>query len=357
LDASKTTNLRTVAVPPSTFVQPGATGRRPDGLNVLAEQEHAIREPRREPHALAVAHNPGDRIFRWVTTAFAALVILTLLLMLGVLVKQSWLSVSSFGATFLTRDTWDPVRNIYGARPAILGTLYTSFVALLLAGAVGILVAIFLTEMAPLRIRRSLGFLVELLGAVPSIVYGLWALFVLVPLVRNYIQPLLVDHFGNTPFFSGYPLGLGVFTASLILAIMILPTIASISRDVLGAVPNAQREAMLALGATRWEATWKVVIPYARSGIIGSLILALGRAIGETMAVQMVIGNTLTISASLFNLGTTMPATLVTQFSEATGDLYTSALMEIGLILLVLTVLINAAARLLVWSVTRRYRA
>ena len=186
--------------------------------------------------------------------------------------------------------------------------------------------------------------------------YGLWAFLVLVPIVRQYIQPPLVDHFGNTPFFSGYPLGLGIFTATLILAVMILPTIAAISRDVIAAVPNQQREAMLALGATRWETTWKVIIPYARSGIIGALLLGLGRAVGETMAVTMVIGNNQSISPSLFGLGTTMPATIVNQFTEATGALYRSSLIEIALILMAVTVILNAAARLLVWSVTRKFK-
>ena len=195
--------------------------------------------------------------------------------------------------------------------------------------------------------------MVELLAAVPSIVYGLWALIVLVPLVRDHIQPPLIDHFGNTPFFSGYPIGLGVFTASLILSIMILPTIASISRDVMLAVPNSQRDAMLALGATRWETTWKVVVPYARSGIIGAIVLALGRAVGETMAVQMVIGNTQSFNLSLFNFGTTMPATIVNQFTEATGETYLSALIELALILMIVTIILNAIARLLVWRVTR----
>jgi phosphate transport system permease protein len=215
------------------------------------------------------------------------------------------------------------------------------------------MIAMFLTEIAPRRLRFPLGFIVELLAAIPSIVFGLWALFVLVPLVRDYVQPPLVDHFGNTPFFSGYPLGLGVFTAALILSIMILPTIASISRDVMLAVPNSQRDAMLALGATKWETTWKAVIPYARSGIIGAIVLGLGRAVGETMAVQLVIGNTQAINLSVFNTGTTMPATIVTQFLEATSNLQTSALIEIALILMIVTLVLNAIARLLVWRLTQ----
>jgi phosphate transport system permease protein len=216
-----------------------------------------------------------------------------------------------------------------------------------------VLVAIFLTEFSPLWARFGLGFLVELLAAIPSIVFGLWALYVLVPLVRDQVQPFFIGHFGNTPFFTGYPIGLGIFTASIILAIMILPTIAAISRDVMRAVPNSQRDAMLALGATRWETTWKIVVPYARSGIVGGVVLGLGRAIGETMAVQMVIGNTQTLSLSLFNFGTTIPATIVNQFTEATGDLYRSALIEMALVLMLVTILMNAIARLLVWRVSQ----
>ena len=330
----------------------------PDGLIQLEQQECTRDETRttlRPARAATLPQNVGDRIFSVITTGFAALVLVALALMLGILLAQGWLSIRTNGFAFITGTTWAPAANLYGAAPSILGTLYTSALALVLAGVVGVFVSIFLTEIAPQRIRFTLGLLVELLGAVPSIVYGLWAFLVLVPIVRQYIQPPLVDHFGNTPFFSGYPLGLGIFTATLILAVMILPTIAAISRDVIAAVPNQQREAMLALGATRWETTWKVIIPYARSGIIGALLLGLGRAVGETMAVQMVIGNQQSISPSLFGLSTTMPATIVNQFTEATGSLYRSSLIEIALILMAVTVLLNAAARLLVWSVTRKF--
>jgi phosphate transport system permease protein len=310
----------------------------------------------RPPRTVALPQNAGDRIFATLTIGFAAMVLVALGVMLGILLYQGWPSIRTNGFSFITGATWAPAENLYGAAPSILGTLYTSALALVLAGMVGVLVSIFLTEIAPLRLRFILGLLVELLGAVPSIVYGLWAFLVLVPIVRQYIQPPLVDHFGNTPFFSGYPLGLGIFTATLILAVMILPTIAAISRDVIAAVPNQQREAMLALGATRWETTWKVIIPYARSGIIGALLLGLGRAVGETMAVTMVIGNNQAISPSLFGLGTTMPSTIVNQFTEATGTLYRSALVEIALILMAVTVILNGVARLLVWSVTRKFR-
>jgi phosphate transport system permease protein len=332
---------------PGPRVQHGLTELK--SFDVLQEQP-AVRGASRQPHALAASSNLGDRIFVYTTTAFAALVVGALALMLAVLIWQSRSSLQKFGLSFITSATWDPIRNIYGAAPSIAGTIYTSFLALLIAAPLGVMVAIFLVEISPRRLRFPLGFVIELLAAVPSIVYGLWALFVLVPIVRDYIQPPLIDHFGNTPFFSGYPLGLGVFTASLILAVMILPTIAAISRDAMMAVPNRQRDAMLALGATRWEAAWKVVVPIARSGIIGGIILGLGRALGETMAVQMVIGNNMnTISLSVFNTGTTMPATIVNQFTEAVGELNRSALIEIALILMVLTVIVNGVARVLVW--------
>lgn len=328
---------------------------RPAGL-LNSEAAHAATSGAvtRAAHAPARVHNVGDRIYFGITTGFAALILAILAGMLAVLLYESWASITHFGWTFIRNSTWDPIHNIYGAEPAILGTVYSSLLALLLAAPVGILVAIFLVEIAPRQLRFGLGFAVELLAAVPSIVYGLWALFVLVPIIRQYVQPPLLAHFESTPLFSGYPIGLGMLTAGVILAIMILPTIAVISRDVILAVPNSQREAMLALGATRWETTWKIVIPYARSGIIGSVVLGLGRAVGETMAVQMVIGNTYSIGISLFSLGTTMPATIVNQFTEATGPLYRSALLEIGLILLAVTVLLNAAARLLVWKVGQR---
>lgn len=323
----------------------------PAGLEQI--QEQAVRGARREPHPPAPTYNVADRIFKAATACFAGLILVILAIMIGILAWQGRTSITQFGLGFLTSSTWDPGSNRFGGAPAILGTVYTSLLALLLAAPVAIMVAVFLVEMAPLRLRFALGFIVELLAAVPSIVFGLWALFVLVPLVRVYIQPPLIDHFGNSPFFSGYPIGLGVFSASLILAIMILPTISSISRDVMQAVPNSQRDAMLALGGTRWETTRKVVIPAARSGIIGAIILGLGRAVGETMAVQMVIGNTQSFNLSLFNFGTTMPATIVNQFTEATSDLHRSALIELALILMIVTVVLNAIARLLVWRVAR----
>jgi phosphate transport system permease protein len=330
------------------------TTHEPDALEVIrSAPKGEIRGAKREPHPPAGTFNAGDRIFRVVTASFAGLILVFLATILLVLGWQARSTITKFGLGFLYGQTWDVNRDIYGAAPAILGTVYTSLLALAFAAPVGILIAMFLTEVAPIRIRLPLGFVIELLAAVPSIVFGLWALTVLVPLVRDTIQPPLIDHLGNTPFFSGYPLGLGVFTAALILSIMVLPTITSISRDVMLAVPNSQRDAMLALGATKWETTWKAVIPYARSGIVGAIVLALGRAVGETMAVQLVIGNTQAINLSVFNTGTTMPATIVTQFLEATSNLQTSALIQIALILMIVTLTLNAFARLLVWRMTR----
>jgi phosphate transport system permease protein len=358
---------RAISEPPErnlTIVSAATTGLVPIRMEAVTEKPHSfdgetavevvgrpgsvVRPARREPHPAAHTSGIGDRIFNAITAGFAGSILVILAAVIGTLVIQSRESISKFGFAFLTGQTWDPINNIFGAAPAILGTVYTSLLALLFAAPVGIMVAIFLTEIAPRRIRFSLGFVIELLAAVPSIVYGLWALFVLVPIVREDIQPFFANHFGNTPLFSGYPLGLGFFTASLILSVMVLPTITSISRDVMMAVPNAQRDAMLALGATRWETTWKSVIPYARSGIIGAIMLALGRAIGETMAVQMVIGNTFSISSSLFATGTTMPATIVSQFQDATSPLHQSSLIELALILMLVTLLLNAVARLLV---------
>lgn len=362
---------------PSLFVAPLDEGSLADGNSMLpspwragpadARPAHSPADYRYAPplevlperavapaRAQARTFNLGDRVFGWLTAGVAGATLMILGLMLTVLVMQSRDSIAKFGLGFLTSPAWNVDRDSYGAATSILGTVYTSVLALMLAAPVGILVAIFLVEVAPRRLRFGIGFIVELLAAVPSIVYGLWALFVVVPLVAQYVEPWCLAHFGNTPLFVGTPIGLGYLTASLILAIMILPTITSISRDVMLAVPNTQRDAMLALGSTRWEMVWKVVLPYARSGIIGAIILALGRAVGETMAVQMVIGNNLvSFSISLFNAGTTMPATIVNQFAEAT-PFQRSALIELALILMLVTILLNGAARLLVARTVRR---
>jgi phosphate transport system permease protein len=269
--------------------------------------------------------------------------------------RGSALTLEKFGWKFLVTSTWDPVLDEYGALPFIVGTLVSSLLALLLAVPLGLGVAIFLAELAPPWLERPLSFLVELLAAIPSIVYGLWGIFVLVPLLRLTVQPWLSSHLGFLPFFQGPAYGFGMLAAGLILSVMVLPIIASISRDVLRTVPDLQREAALALGATRWETT-KIVLAAARSGIFGATLLGLGRAVGETMAVTMVIGNRADITASLFNPGYTMASVIANEFAEATNAVYTSALIEIAFFLFVITIILNAVARFIVWGMTRKFR-
>jgi phosphate transport system permease protein len=246
---------------------------------------------------------------------------------------------------------WDPVAGEFGALPFIYGTLVSAFLALLIAVPLSLGAAIFLAELAASWVRPPIAFLIEMLAAVPSVVYGLWGIFVLVPWLRDWVQPALAGALGFLPLFQGPPYGIGMLAAGVILAIMVVPYITSVSREVLLAVPRVQREAALGLGATRWETTRMAVLRYGRSGLIGAVLLGLGRALGETMAVTMVIGNRPEIALSLFAPGYTMASVLANEFTEATSDLYVSALVEIGLLLLLVTVLVNGLARLLVWSV------
>jgi phosphate transport system permease protein len=297
--------------------------------------------------------NAGDRIFRLVTGGFAAGAVLTLVAMALQMLRASSLSLGHFGFAFVSGSDWDPVRDHYGALPFVYGTVVSSLLALVFAIPVALGVSIYLSELAPDFIRRPLGFVVELLAAIPSVVYGLWGIFVLIPFLREDIQPALGQALGFTPFFAGPPRGFGMLAAGLVLAIMILPTIASVSRDVLRAVPLVYREGALALGATRWETVWTAVLPSARSGVVGAIILGLGRALGETMAVTMVIGNRAQISASLFAPSSTMASVIANEYTEAASDLYLSALSELGLLLFVVTVILNVLARLLVWRVGR----
>jgi len=263
------------------------------------------------------------------------------------------LSWHAFGLKFFASIEWDPVNEQFGALPFVYGTLVSSLVALIIAVPLSLGVAVFTTEMCPKRLRGPLSFFVELLAAIPSVIYGLWAIFVLVPLLSQYVQPFLASTFGWTGIFTGPPYGIGMLAAGIILAIMIIPIISSIAREVLQVVPQHQREAVLALGATRWEMIRVGVLRNARAGIVGGIILGLGRALGETMAVTMVIGNRPEISKSLFAPGYTMASVLANEFSEATGDTYLSALIEIGLALFLVTIIVNALARLMVWTVTR----
>lgn len=297
--------------------------------------------------------NWGDSLFRWLTALFAALVILTLVLMAGEMVAASWLSIHEFGWKFITGREWNPVLEEFGALPFIYGTVVSSLVALAISVPVSFGVAIFLSEMAPGWLRNPLSFLVELLAAVPSVVYGLWGIFALAPWMRETVEPALRDSLGFLPFFQGPNQGYGMLTGGVVLAIMITPTISSVSREVLRAVPRTFREAALALGATRWETIATAVMPVARSGLVGAVILGLGRALGETMAITMLIGNRPEISLSLFAPSYTMASVIANEFTEATEDLYLAALAEIGLLLFVVTVLLNVLARVLVWRVSQ----
>lgn len=300
-----------------------------------------------------LGRNRGDRAYRALLTGLGLLLPLLLLAFVVELARNAWPSMQRFGWRFLWSSTWDPVAEIYGAAPMIFGTLVSSLLALIIAIPLALGVSIFLTEFAPKWMRQPVAFLVELLAAIPSVVYGLWGIFVLIPFLRAFVAPPLRAVFGWTPFFDGVFYGNSMLAGGIILAIMIVPYIASVSREVLLAVPSTQREAALGLGATRWEAVWTAVLPYGRAGIIGAIMLGLGRALGETMAVTMVIGNRHDIGISVFQPGYTMAAAIANEFSEATSDLYLSALFEVGLILFVITVIVNALARILVWRVAR----
>lgn len=295
----------------------------------------------------------GDRLYRALLTLAALAVPVLLLFLVYELWDGSRLAMAKFGLGFVTGTGWDPVNDQFGALPLIFGTLVSSALALLIAVPLSLGVAVYLTEFAPQSIRQPVAFVIGLLAAIPSVVYGLWGIFVMIPALRHTVFPVLRDTLGFLPFFQGTIYGPSMLAAGIILAIMVMPYIMSVSREVLVAVPNSQREAALALGATRWEAVRTTILPYARSGIIGAVILGLGRALGETMAVTMVIGNRHEIAASLFAPGYTMSAVIANEFSEAVGNMHLSALTYVAFVLFVLTVLVNAGARLLIWRVAR----
>jgi len=320
---------------------------------MTAVKEPEIAPPPPTPVISLEQANYGDLVFRLVLTLAAVLIPV----LLGFLVYELWtgsrLAIDRFGLDFVTSSTWDPVAEEFGAYPLIFGTLLSSLIALLIAVPLSLGVAIYLTEFAPKQLRQPVAFLIGLLAAIPSVVYGLWGIFVLIPALRTTAFPFLRDVLGFLPLFQGPIYGPSMLAAGVILAIMIMPYVMSVSREVLLAVPNSQREAALALGATRWEAVITAVVPYARSGLIGAVILGLGRALGETMAVTMVIGNRHEIAASLFAPGYTMAAAIANEFSEAVGDLHLSALAYVAFLLFVVTVVVNAGARLLIWRVAR----
>jgi phosphate transport system permease protein len=295
----------------------------------------------------------GDLIFKGVTVLFAFSILLILLLMVVEMVKESLPAIRAFGRSFVSGRDWDAVQGTFGALPYIWGSVVSSLLALLLATPLSVGAALFITEIAPKRLGGTVAALVELLAAIPSVIYGLWGVLVMAPWLQRTVEPFLIDHLGFLPFFNGAPYGVSMLAAVFILMIMVVPIITSITKEILLTVPRSQKEAAIALGATRWETIRIAVLPYGKSGILGAVILGLGRAIGETMAVTMVIGNTPQISLSLLAPAYTMPSVIANEFAEATSKLHSAALMEVGLILLVVTLAVNVLARLLLWSVSR----
>ncbi len=324
-----------------------------DGAQITedAVAEMAVEEGRATKRKLS-----GDALFRWVTILFAFSVLAILLLMVAEMCRESLPAFARFGWRFITGREWDAVQGEFGALPFIWGSIVSSIGALLLATPLSVGTALFITEILPHRVGGLISSLVELLAAIPSVIYGLWGVLVMAPWLQSTVEPFLNDRLGFLPFFEGAPYGVSMLAAIIILMIMVVPIITSIAKEVILAVPRSQREAAIALGATRWETIRMAVLPYGKSGILGGVILGLGRAIGETMAVTMVIGNTPKISLSLLSPGYTMPSVIANEFAEAASKLHSAALMEIGLILLVITLIINILARLLIWSVSRGER-
>ncbi len=318
-------------------------------MQTASEIVTKVREPERAPESASARSNLPDRAWAAALGVLGLAVLVVAAVIVAELVRIGWPAMAHTGiVAFITTSVWDVTRDVFGALPFIYGTLVTSVVALVLALPVSVGLALFLTEMAPPSLKSIVSFPISLLAGIPSVVYGLWGLFVLVPILRKVVEPALAKAFGFLPLFKGPPIGLGYLAAGVVLAIMILPTITSIAIEVLQTVPGALREAALALGATRWEAIRVSVLPYARAGIVGATMLGLGRALGETMAVTMVIGNSPSIRASLFAPGYSLPAVIANEFAEASGDLHTAALAALGLLLFGVTVLLNIAARLLV---------
>jgi len=296
----------------------------------------------------------GDTVARLVVMIFACSILAITVLLVSQLFASSAPARAALGWKFLSSSAWNPVTDDFGAAPFIYGTVVTSLIAMLISVPMGLGAAIFLSELAPARVSNALTFVIELLAAIPSVIYGLLAIFTLVPLMRSYIEPALKATLGFLPFFQGPAYGVGYLTAGFVLAIMTAPFVISVSRESLLAVPREQREAALALGATKWESTWQVVVPYAKLGIIGSVFLGLARALGETMAVTMVIGNNPTISKSLLAPGYTIAAVIANEFAEAGGTIHPAALVELGLVLFFLTIVINSAARLMILATTSK---
>ncbi len=297
--------------------------------------------------------DPRENIFRGIVTLAALAVVLIIVLMIYELTHEAWPAITKFGPRFLWSTDWNPPKARFGALPFIAGTLITSLLALIFGTVIGVGASLFLVEFAPPWVRVPVSYMVELLAAIPSVVYGLWGVFVLGPWIQKTAGPFILDYFSWMPFVHGPALSVGILSAVLILTIMILPTIVAISRDVIAAVPRSQREGILALGATRWEMIRIAVLPYARSGVLGAAILGLARAIGETLAVALVIGNSTNVPDSIFSPAYTMASVIANQFREIENDTHEAALIYIGLLLLIITLIVNAIARALVWRVTR----
>jgi phosphate transport system permease protein len=314
-------------------------------------------------HARLQREASAESVFRWATFCSAALVLLLLIGVLASLAYGAWPALKTFGWSFVTTEVWNPVTRKFGALAPIYGTIVTSIIAMLIAVPIAFGIAVFLTETCPRWLRTPIGTAIELLAAIPSIVFGVWGLFILAPILQQHVQPWLIDHVGPLPIigvlFQGAPYGIGLLTAGVVLAIMVLPFITAVMRDVFLMTPTSIKEAAYAAGATQWEVVWGVVFPWSRPGMIGGIMLGLGRALGETMAVTFVVGNAHRISTSLIAPGTTIAASIANEFTEAVGDLYTSSLMALGLILFVLTFAVIAGARLLLLRLergaTRRY--
>ena len=322
----------------------------------IALREQMISAPER---AQAIAKGGArDTRFRLLTLAAALIVMGIFAGVIASLVIGAMPSIKAFGLPFLWTDKWNPVTEKFGALPSVFGTLVTSFLAMLIAVPVGIGIAIFLTEICPRPLRRPIGIAIELLAGIPSIIYGIWGLFVFAPWFQEHVQTAIVDAFVDTPIlqsiFAGPPYGIGIFTAALILSIMILPFISAVTRDVFETVPAMLKEAAYGLGCTTWEVMWRVVLPFARAGVVGGAMLALGRALGETMAVTFVIGNAHHMPNSLFSPGTTISATIANEFTEALGDLYAPSLFYLGLILFFITFIVLASAQLMLRALERR---
>jgi phosphate transport system permease protein len=322
------------------------------------ERESPPHEAPRPSGAGVRFRSPADRFFRGLTQFFAAVVLLSVLGMLVTLLTGSWPALKAFGPKFLTSREWNPVTGQFGALAPLYGTVITSVIALLVGVPVSFGIALVITELAPSWLKRPIGTAIELLAAIPSIIYGMWGLFVFAPVFAAHLQPWLTEHLGAWPIlgllFQGPPMGIGMLTAGLILAIMIIPFMAAVMRDVFETVPASLRESAYAVGCTTWEVVWRVVLPYTRVGVIGGVMLGLGRALGETMAVTFVIGNAHDIHASLFMAGNTISSTLANEFTEAVTPLYTSSLLALGLVLFVLTLIVLIAARLMLLKMRAR---